>query len=164
MVRNVGIRSQGRTSRSANKPSFRIDFNRFVRRQRFLGLEALILDNLTQDSSMLRERLAMLVFQRRGIPAPRVSHARVYLGAEREFAGVYGVVEEINEDFLQRHFSEDAGYLYEYHWLDAYWFGDVSSLDWYARRFEPKTHEDDSISTLYDPLRELVRTVNVARD
>ena len=163
-MRNAGIRSQGRTSRSAHKPSFRLDFNRFVGRQRFLGLEALVLDNLTQDSSMLRERLAMLVFQRRGIPAPRVSHARLYLGPDREFAGVYGVVEEINEEFLQRHFREDDGYLYEYNWLDEYWFGDVSSLDWYAKRFDPKTNEDDSVSALYDPLRELVRTVNVARD
>lgn len=163
-VRNAGIRAQGRTSRNAQKTSFRLDFNRYVRRQQFLGLEGLVLDSSWQDPSMLREQLAMLVFQRMGIPAPRVSHARIYLGAEREFAGVYGVVEEINEEFLERHFKEDGGYLYEYNWLEEYWFGDVSSLEWYQKHFDPKTHEDESMSALYEPIRELVRTVNVARD
>ena len=163
-VRNAGIRSQGRTSRNPHKPAFRLDFNRYVRGQEFLGLTALMLDNLWQDPSMLRERLAMLVFHRMAIPAPRVSHARIYLGSAREFAGVYGVVEEINEEFLERHFNESGGHLYEYNWIDEYRFEDVSSLDWYATRFQPKTREDDSTSALYGPVRELVRTINVARD
>ena len=51
---------------------------------------------------MIRERLAMQIFQRMGLQAPRESHARVYVGGTREFAGVYGVVEVIDKDFLQR--------------------------------------------------------------
>ena len=101
-VRNAGIRVRGRTSRSAQKPGLRIDFNRYVAGQEFLGLKSLALDNLWQDPSMIRERLAMLLFQRMGLPAPRESHARVYIGSGREFAGVYGVVESIDKDFLKR--------------------------------------------------------------
>lgn len=163
-VRNAGIRSHGRTSRSPHKPAFRLDFNRYVGGQEYLGLKSLVLDNLWQDSSMLRERLAMLLFRRVALPAPRVSHARVYLGSEREFAGVYGVVEAIDKPFLKRHFDEDDGYLYEYRWRDEYRFEDVSSLDWYAARFDPKTHERESTSALFGPLRELVRTINIARE
>ena len=42
------------------KPALRIDFNRYVAGQEFLGLKSLALDNLWQDPSMIRERLAML--------------------------------------------------------------------------------------------------------
>ena len=101
-VRNAGIRVRGRTSRTPHKPALRIDFNRYVAGQEFLGLKSLALDNLWQDASMIRERLAMQIFRRMGLQAPRESHARVYVGGTREFAGVYGVVEVIDKDFLQR--------------------------------------------------------------
>ena len=60
-----------------HKPALRIDFNRYVAGQEFLGLKSLALDNLWQDPSMIRERLAMQIFQRMGLRAPRESHARV---------------------------------------------------------------------------------------
>ena len=50
-VRNVGIRSRGRGSRSGNKPGLRVDFDRYTTAQRFLGLKSLVLDNVTQDAS-----------------------------------------------------------------------------------------------------------------
>ena len=78
-VRNAGIRVRGRTSRSPEKPGLRIDFNRYVAGQEFLGLKSLALDNLWQDPSMIRERLAMLVFDRMGLPAPRETHHDVVL-------------------------------------------------------------------------------------
>ena len=163
-VYNVGIRSRGRASRSEHKPALRIDFNRYHEEQQFLGLKSLLLDNLWQDPSMIRERLAMLVFQRMGLPAPRETHARVYIGSAREFAGVYGVVESIDKPFLRHQFDQDEGFLYQYQWLDAYHFEDRSDLDWYAKRFEPKTHESDSTFNLFAPIRTLVHAVNDARE
>ena len=164
-VRNAGIRIRGRTSRSPNKPGLRIDFNRYVSGQEFLGLKSLVLDNLWQDPAMIRERLAMLVFQRMGLPAPRESHARVFIGSGREFAGVYGVVESIDKDFLKRTFGDNDGYLYEYHWQEPYGFESPrSDLEWYAKRFEPKTRETAPITTLFSPIVELVRAINDARD
>ena len=41
-VRNVGIRSRGRGSRSGTKPGLRVDFNRYASDQRFLGLKSLV--------------------------------------------------------------------------------------------------------------------------
>ena len=160
-VRNAGIRVRGRTSRAPEKPALRIDFNRYVAGQEFLGLKSLALDNLWQDPSMIRERLAMLVFRRMGVPAPRESHARVYVGAGREFAGVYGVVEAIDKDFLKRNLGDDDGYLYEYQWQEPYGFQNPrAGLDWYAARFEPKTRESEATYTLFAPIHRLVQTIN----
>jgi spore coat protein CotH len=149
-VRNAGIRVRGRTSRNGHKPGLHVDFGRYVSGQRFLGLKSLDLDNLWQDPTMIRERLAMLVFRRMGLPAPRESHARMFVGSGREFAGVYGVIEVIDKQFLKRHFDEDDGYLYQYHWQSPFGFSNPSSdLDWYAARFEPRTHEAESTSALF---------------
>ena len=164
-VRNAGIRVRGRTSRNPEKPGLRIDFNRYVAGQEFLGLKSLALDNLWQDPSMIRERLAMLVFRRMGLPAPRETHARVYVGGNREFAGVYGVVEVIDKRFLERAFGEDDGYLYEYQWQEPYGFGPPrDDLEWYAARFDPKTHETAGMFTLFGPIRDLVQAINDAPD
>jgi spore coat protein CotH len=57
-VRNVGIRSRGLGSRSPVKPGLRVDFDRYASGQRFLGAKSIILDNLTQDPSMMREVLS----------------------------------------------------------------------------------------------------------
>jgi len=160
VVRNAGIRVRGRTSRNGQKPGLHIDFGEYVSGQRFLGLKSLDLDNLWQDPSMIRDRLAMRVFLRMGLPAPRESHARVFVGSGREFAGVYGVIEVIDKLFLARHFGEDDGYLYQYHWQDPFGFDNPpTSLDWYAARFDPRTHENESATALFAPVRGLAQAI-----
>lgn len=54
-MRNAGIRSRGRGSRSGTKPGLRVDFDRYASDQTFLGLKSFILDNLTQDPSGVHE-------------------------------------------------------------------------------------------------------------
>jgi len=44
-IRNSGIRVRGNTTRNDHKPSFRIDFNRYVDGQDLFGLKALVLNN-----------------------------------------------------------------------------------------------------------------------
>src|SRR3982751_5659360 len=61
-VPNVGIRSRGLGSRSSTKPGLRVDFDRYATGQHFLGLKSLVLDNLTQDKSGIKEPPAMLFF------------------------------------------------------------------------------------------------------
>jgi hypothetical protein len=162
VVRNIGVRSRGRASRNGQKPALRLDFNRYSQGQQFLGLDAVGLDNLWQDPSMLRERLAMHLFRRMGVPAPRETHVRLFVGPAREFAGVYGLVEAIDKRFLARHFNQDQGFLYQYKWVDEYRFEDRADLAWYAPRFDPATHENASTFDLYAPLRKMVGAVNTA--
>src|SRR5581483_7024979 len=163
-VYNAGCRSRGSGSRNGTKPGLLVDFDHYVDGQRFLGLHSLVLDNCWQDASMIRERLSMLVFNQMGIPAPRVSHTRLHVGPSRDYAGVYALVENVNTDFLARHFEEAGGYLYEFKWIDpGYHFDDLGDdLEPYAERFEPRTHETASIYTLFAPIRDMVQTVNRA--
>jgi hypothetical protein len=163
-VRNAGIRSRGTGTRNGVKPGLRVDFNRYVD-QTFLGLRALVLDNAFTDPSVMRDALAMKVFARAGLPAPREAFARLFVN--NEFAGVYVVVEPIDRTFITRLFGaaegnvENGGYLYEYHWVREYGFEYPGpSLDAYAELFEPKTRETDAVTRLYQPLETLVRAIN----
>ena len=162
-VHNIGIRSRGRGSRSGSKPGLRLDFNRYVTGRQFLGLKSIVLDNLTQDPAMLKERVVMRFFTEMGLPAPRVVHARLFVN--HEFAGLYTVVEAIDKDFLKRTLNENDGYLYEFTHTDPYGFEYLGSqLEKYAEFFEPKTHEHDSMMSLYRPIKELAWTVSESPD
>ncbi len=99
-VRDAGIRSRGEGTRNDRKPGLRVDFNRYVTGQRFVGLKAMVLDNHLQDPSTLREVLTMKLLAKMGLPAPRESHAEVYVNGQ--FLGVYAIVEEIDEDVVDR--------------------------------------------------------------
>ena len=164
-IRNSGIRVRGNTTRNDHKPSFRIDFNRYVDGQDLFGLKAIVLNNSWHDPSMVHDDLSMLTFRRMGIPAPRQAHVRLYVGAAREYAGVYVISEEVSKTFLTATFGEDNGYLYEFHRQDGdnYGFQEQPDLGWYVPRFGPKTHETESVANLYLPVRSLVEAVNEAR-
>ncbi|RPJ81568.1 MAG: hypothetical protein EHM13_10215, partial [Acidobacteria bacterium] len=162
-VRNVGIRSRGTGSRSPFKPGLRVDFSRFTTGQRFLGLKALVLDNLTQDASFLHELVAMKLFRRLEIQAPREALAAVYVN--NTYAGVYAVVEEPDDTAMARMFGDGSGYLHEYKWLYEYRFEDLGDdLPRYAELFEPRTRELEPASTLFEPIAAMVRTFNDAPD
>jgi spore coat protein CotH len=164
-VRNVGIRSRGTGSRSGVKPGLRVDIDRYATSQLFLGLKGFVLRNQTQDSSFIHETTAMWLYGKMGIPAPRTSHARLYVNGQ--YQGTYVVVEEIDKKFLARVFGivddnvQNDGYLYEYNWIDEWRFSYFGSgLEPYKLRFSPKTHESKPDEDLYRPLETLVRLVN----
>lgn len=137
---NCTIRSRGNGSRNETKPGLKVSFTRFADSGPFLGLETFVLTNFYQDPTMLRNFLAQRLFTRAGLPAPRFSFARLTINGE--YWGVYGVGEEIEDQFLVRHFGEKSGYLYEYSWVDAYGFenrGDEAT-SYTPAPFEPKNN------------------------
>ena len=164
-VRNIGIRSRGRGSRSGTKPGLRLDFNRYATDQTFLGLKSLVLDNLTQDPSGIHESVSMKFYARLGIPAPREVHTRLYVNGE--YAGLYVIIESVDKDLLARVFGstdgnvQNDGYLYEFKWQDDWRFKYLGSdLGEYKIRFSPVTHDTKSDETLYRPIEELIRLVS----
>lgn len=164
-VGNAGIRSRGRGSRSGTKPGLRVDFDRYVTGQTFLGLKSLVLDNLTQDPSGIHETVAMAFNARLGIPAPREIHARLYVNDI--YAGLYVIVESVDKDMLARVFgaigedTQNDGYLFEFKWQDDWRFSHLgSSLDPYKIRFEATTHESKSDEDKYRLIETLVRLAN----
>jgi len=163
-VRNVGVRSRGLGSRSGVKPGLELDFAHYSSRSQFLGLQSLVLDNFTTDPSMIRERVAMTFMRRLGISAPREAHAQLWVNGQ--YAGLYGLVEPVDETFVQRAFGERSGALFEYHWLAPFFATFLGeNLDAYRPLFEPRTWQTKSTFDLFDPIRELFRTINdVAAD
>ena len=165
----VGVRSRGSGSRNSYKPGLKIDFARYLD-QKFLGLKSVVLANAIQDPSMLRQRVSMLMFDRMGLPAPRVTHVRVFVNDA--YLGLYMLIEPIDKTFLARVFgadsagkTENGGYLYEYAWKDAYeWDYLGTDLQTYADLFEPKTHETDAPSLLYGQFDDFFRTLNEVKD
>lgn len=169
VVPQVGIRSRGSGSRNPMKPGLKVDFGRYLDQTAF-GMKSLVLANAFQDPSMLAQRIGLGMFARMGMAAPRVVHARLFVN--RDYVGLYELIEPIDKVFLARVFGQDAngktengGYLYEYHWKDLYpWDYLGSDLRIYAELFEPKTHESDAPALLYGPLEDLFRTLNQVRD
>ena len=164
-VRNAGIRSRGRGSRHPHKPGLKVDFDRYSTSQKFLGLKALVLDNLTQDPSGIHEMVTMKFLARLGIPAPRESHVRLYVN--NEFIGLYAVVEAVDKDMLARLYGsigediQNDGWLYEFAWQEDWRFTDLGTdLAPYKLRFEATTHESESDEKKYRKVQELVTLAN----
>ena len=161
-VRNVGIRSRGLGSRSGVKPGLEVNFAHYSSRGQFLGMRALVLDNLTTDPSMIRERVAMAFLRRFGVPAPREVHAQPL----RERA-VLGPLRDRRAD---RHRLPAAGaWRQQRHALRVSLAAAVPTRRSLARTsivyrpfFEPRTRETQSTFDLFDPIRELFRTINSA--
>lgn len=164
-VRNAGIRSRGRGSRSGTKPGLRVDFDRYATGQTFLGLKSFVLDNLTQDPSGIHETVAMAFAARLGIPAPHEIHVRLYV--RDVYVGLYAVVESVDKNMLARVFgaigddTQNDGYLFEFKYQDDWRFSHFGSdLDQYKIRFEATTHESKSDEDKYRPIETLVRLAN----
>jgi spore coat protein H len=169
-VHNAGIRSRGLGSRSGVKPALRVDMNRYAIGQQFLGLKSFLLDNLVQDPTGIKELVAMRLYQRMGLPAPREAHVALYVN--NTYAGVYAIIESVDKDFLARVFGERApgdtendGYLFEFDFVEPWYFNYMGSgLEFYASRFDPQTHEQAPMETLYRPIEAMTRAINEAPD
>jgi spore coat protein CotH len=143
VVQQVGIRSRGFGSRSAEKPGLKVDFNRYVAGQEFHNFKSLIIDNLTQDASMLREPLSYAVFEAMGIAAPPISYTRLTVNSQ--YWGLFTLVQDIKKPFLKERLGDDEGYLYDYEHSGDYFFQKRgNSGDAYVPvPFKPETHEDN---------------------
>lgn len=164
-VRNVAVRSRGSGSRNPVKLGLLVDFEHYTTGQTFLGLKSLVLDNAWQDPSFIREQTAMALFNRMGLPAPRESFCQLFINNVPQ--GLYVIVENIDSSFVNRVFGGNTGYLFEFHWQSsAYWEGSYlgDELAAYQPFFEPRTHELESETTLYSPIRDLFREINGPTD
>lgn len=163
-VKNVGIRSRGTGSRSGTKPGLRVDFDYYTSKQRFLNLKSVVLRNQTQDPSMLHESVAMKLYARMGIPTSREAHLKLFIN--EEYVGLYTIVEAVDKVFLERHFQQNDGYLYEYDYDadDEPWLFDYKGADpalYSPKPFKPATHEKDPDPK---PLERLFDIINNGSD
>jgi spore coat protein CotH len=164
-VATIGIKSRGSGSRNPFKPGLKVDFAHY-KDQKFLGLKSFVLLNGVQDPSMIRQRLGMLVFDRMNEPAPRATHARLFINGQ--YLGLYQMMESPDKTFLGRVLPakadgkvENDGYFYEYLGKTDYAW-DYLGPDYaiYQGLFEAKTHESDAPADLWGPMVDTFKAIS----
>jgi spore coat protein H len=143
-VRFKGNASYMSSQRGLKRP-FKIDLNKFDKSAHFNGQTTLVLNNNVMDASMMRETIAYPLFRAAGLPASRTGYAKVYLTVtgkhNREYLGLYTLVEYVDEEFLRKHFGNGDGLLLKPEGLQ----GGVQYLgeDWdkYKERYDAKSGE-----------------------
>ena len=89
-IDSVGIRLRGNTSRDAQKKSFKLSFNTFIKGRRFNGLDKLNVNGEHNDPSVSRSKLCWDMFQTIGMPASNAAHAALYINGA--YFGLYALV------------------------------------------------------------------------
>ena len=154
----AAVRSRGNGSRNPVKPSLRLSFKSSADSGPFLDQETLVLGNMVQDSSLLKNPLAYSLFAKMGIPAPRLSYARVSVNGI--YWGLYQVCEDLDTPYVLNRLGEKDGYLYEYKWVDEYQFeqrGQGRDNDYIPEPFELKNNSKNPNPA---PLMGLIETIN----
>jgi spore coat protein H len=145
-IEEVGVRYKGNGTflegHSSGKFSYKIDFNEYRDEQEYRGLTKVNLNSCVSDPSMLREALSLEFFKAAGIPRPRTAWAKVYLTVtgqkEREYRGLYEIIEQVDKRFLKSRFGSADGLLIKPSTFGAFrYLGE----DWeeYKQGYYPKT-------------------------
>lgn len=108
---DVGIRIRGNTSRSAQKKSFKISFNTFVKGREFYDVDKLNLNGEHNDPSISRSKVSWMLFEKSGLPSSRANHVAVYINDV--YMGLYISVENIDDEFLKKRYNDGTGNLYK---------------------------------------------------
>lgn len=111
---NVGIKLKGAAGSFRDfedRPALTLHVTKYDKGHLFHGLTKFHLNNSVQDETYLNEWLCEILFRAAGIPATRVTHARVWLN-DRD-VGLYVLKEGFDRTFLRRHFKNPDGNLYD---------------------------------------------------
>jgi hypothetical protein len=110
---NVGVRLKGAVGAQLldRKPSLVVKFDEFEVGQYFHGRDRILLNNALEDPTYLCEAIAGAVYRAAGVPAAKVTFARLDLNGRD--AGLYVLAQAPNRDFLSDHFKKTKGNFYE---------------------------------------------------
>ena len=110
---NVGVRLKGNGSFRPvfDKPSLKVEFDKFEDGQDFFGLDVLVLNNMISDHTKIKERLAYSLYREAGVPAVRAAHST--LRFHDDDYGLYTHMEDVDERMLALWFDDPSGPLYE---------------------------------------------------
>jgi len=115
--KNIGIRGKGNTSLStvssmnSDRYSFKVEFDHYDNSITYHGLDKLSLNNLIQDTTMMKDYLTYTMMNEFGAAAPLCSF--VYITVNGEDWGLYLAVEGVEDSFLERNYGSDYGELYK---------------------------------------------------
>ena len=150
-IKDVGVRYKGNgtwmQSMGQLKRSLKIDTNHFVKGQKFAGVTKINLHSNVTDASWMNEVLSLRLYRDAGVPAPHTAYARVYITVpgkyEKQYVGLYSIVEDIDKRFEKETFATTEGAIFKP--VTPNVFADLGS-DWtaYKQTYDPKTELTDA--------------------
>jgi spore coat protein H len=166
--KNVAVRFKGNSSYNASafglKRPFKFDFNDFVEDQSWHGLKKISLANNMADNTQMRETFAYRLFHDLGVPAPRTAFVQLSLTVpgkyDKEFVGLYTMIECVDSHFLKDRFGSAKGMLLKPEKVRPL---EYLGEDWtkYEERYQPKTNASRKQQRR---LYEFLKLVNQATD
>jgi hypothetical protein len=96
------------------KLSMQLKINWDGRTEKFYDLNKLQFHSQNYDKSQLRERLGYWLFKQMDVPAPRAVHARLLINGQ--YSGFYGLVEEVDNRFVDYFYKNGKGNVYKEVW------------------------------------------------
>ena len=94
------------SSLGSERYSFKIEFDHYDSSKSYHGLDKLSLNNLIQDSTMMKDYLTYTMMNAFGVNSPLCSY--VYITVNGEDWGLYLAVEGVEEAFLERNYGSDV--------------------------------------------------------
>jgi spore coat protein CotH len=147
---SVSVRYKGNGtfmgSRNALKRSMKLDLNDHVPGRKIGGATKINLHTCVTDPSWMNEVLSHKLFRDAGVPAPRTAYAKVELTVpgkyDRQYVGLYSIVENVDNSFAQDRFGTKKGALFKP--VTRQLFEDLGD-DWsaYRQMYDPKTPVSD---------------------
>ena len=132
-VGKVAIRKKGFVgSLDYNRPSFKIQIDKYEKKKMFAGVDTLTLNNNNQDGSRVHQLVGYQFFRAAGLPASHCNLALVSVNGKS--LGVYSNVESLDKHYFRRAFKSAKGTLYEGTVCDFH----VHSLVRFERKFGSK--------------------------
>ena len=146
LLKDVALRYKGNgtwmQSRHSDKKSLKVDLNDNVKGQKVAGMTKLNFHNSVTDPSWMNEVLAYRLYRDAGVPASRTAYARMEVTVpgkhNREYIGLYSVVENVDSHFAKDVLGTKKGALFKP--VSSSLFTDLGD-DWksYQQTYDPKT-------------------------
>lgn len=115
---NVGIRPKGNSSLSAvassdatDRYSFKLKFDKYVDGQTYNGMESIVLNNMIEDNTYMKEYISYDLYDFMDIAVPEMSFSNIKINNEEW--GFYLAIEVIDERYLENNFGTTEGNLYK---------------------------------------------------
>jgi hypothetical protein len=122
-MKNVGIRPKGNSSLSqvdrddtTDRFSFRIKFDQYIKGQTFMGLDAMVINNMIGDNSYMKEYLSYDIMAYMEVETPLYGFTDVSVNGEAW--GFYLAVELYDDSYQSRVYGNTSGNLYNVKSMD----------------------------------------------
>lgn len=116
-VKGVGIRPKGNSSLAmiassdSDRYSFKVEFDHYEKGKNYFGLDKLVLNNIAQDNTGMKDYITYQMMNAMGVDAPLSSF--IWVTVNGEDWGLYLAVEGVEESFAKRVYGNDFGEIYK---------------------------------------------------